>query len=153
MKPRLEYLPPRAMLISSTADHPKREIHAQSTFPQQQNLTSILHTSTSTVPQENTPKRVKIVKSKEQIQEQYPELFKSIGQFPGEPYHIHTNLSITPKQTPCRPIPVHLKQTFQQEIEKIFAARVIKPVHEATSWINSFSLVEPTDKSTGKPKL
>ena len=105
VKSRLEYLPPRAMLISSTADHPKREVHAQST-------TSVLLSSYSTVPQENTPRRVKIVKSKEQIQEQYPELFKGIGRFPGEPYHIHLNPSITPKQTPCRPIPVHLKHTF-----------------------------------------
>ena len=109
VKPRLEYLPPRVMLISSAADHPKREIHAPST-------TSILPTSTSTVPQENTPRRVKIVKSKKQIQEQYPELFKSIGQFPGEPYHIQVNLSITSKQTPCRPIPVHLKQTFNKKL-------------------------------------
>ena len=101
--PVLEYLPPRAMLISSVADHPKREIHAQSTI-------SIL--PTSTVPQENIPRRVKIVKLKEQIQDQYPELFKGRGQFPGKPYHIHVNLSITPKQTPCRCIPVHLKQTF-----------------------------------------
>ena len=93
------------------------------------------------------------MKSKEQIQEQYSELFKGIGQFPGEPYHIHTNPSITPKQTPCRPIPVHLQQTFRQDIEKMFTARVIKPVHEATPWINSFILVESTDKSTGKPKL
>ena len=71
--------PQGEMLISSAADHPKREIHAQSTFLQQQNSTSVLPTSTSTVPQENTPRRVKIVKSKEQIQEHYPELFKGIG--------------------------------------------------------------------------
>ena len=58
VKPRLEYLPPRATLISSAADHPKREVHAQST-------TSVLPTSHFTVPQENTPRRVKIVKSKE----------------------------------------------------------------------------------------
>ena len=141
------------MFISSAADHPKREIHAQSTVLQQPNSTSILQTSISTVPQENTPRRVRIVKSKEQIQEQYPELFKGIGQFPGEPYHVHTNPSITPKQTPCRPISVHLKQTFRQEIEKMLTARVIKPVHEATPWTNSFVLVESTDKSTGKPKL
>ena len=67
------------MLISSAADHPKREIHAQSTVPQQQNSTSVLPISTSTVPQENTSRRVRIVKSKEQIQEQYPDLFKGIG--------------------------------------------------------------------------
>ena len=30
---------------------------------------------------------------------------------------------------------------------------VMKPVHEATPQINSFVLVESTDKSTGKPKL
>ena len=146
VKPRLEYLPPRATLISSAANHPKREIHVQTT-------TSILPTSTSTVFQETTPRRVKIVKSKEQIQEQYPELFKSIGRFPGEPYHIHLNPSITPKQTPCRPISVHLKQTFRQEIEIMLAAKIMKPVHEATPWINSFILVESTDKSNGMPKL
>ena len=126
VKPRLEYLPPRVTLISSAAGHPKREIHAQST-------TSILPTSTSTIPQENTPRRVKIMESKEQIQEQYPELFKGIGQFQGEPFHIHVNPSTTPKQTPCRPIPVHLKQTFWQEIGKMLATGVIKPVHEANS--------------------
>ena len=93
------------------------------------------------------------MKTKEQIQEQYPELFKGIGQFPGEPCHIHMNSSITPKQTPCRPVPVHLKHTFQQEIEKMLTARVIKPVHEVTPWINSFVIVESIDKSTGKPKL
>ena len=56
---------PRVTLISSAANHPKREVHAQST-------TSIPPTSTSTVPQENTPRRVNIVKSKEQIQETVP---------------------------------------------------------------------------------
>ena len=98
-------------------------------------------------------KKIRIVKSKEQIREQYPELLEGIGQFPGEPYHIHTNLSITPKQTPCRPIPVHLKHTFRQEIEKMLTAGVIKPVHEATPWMNNFILVESKDKSTGKPNL
>ena len=153
VKPQLEYLPPRAMFISSAADYPKKEIYAQSTSPQVPNSASILPIFKSKILQENTPKKVRIKKTKEQIQNQYPELFKGIGQFPGEPYHIHTNPSITPKQTPCRPIPVYLKQTFQQEIEKMLTARVIKPVHEATPQINSFILVESTDKSTGKPKL
>ena len=35
----------------------------------------------------------------------------------------------------------------------MLTAGVIKSVHEATLWINSFILVESTDKSTGKPKL
>ena len=35
----------------------------------------------------------------------------------------------------------------------MLTAGVIKPVHETTPWINSFVLVELTDKSTGKPKI
>ena len=50
------------------------------------------------------------------------------------------------QQTPCRPIPVHLKEAFQQEIDKMLNAGVLNPVHEATPWINSFVLVEGKDK-------
>ena len=95
--------------------------------PQLQWFSIPFHASKSKILREDTMKKVRIMKTKEQVQEQYPELFKGIGWFPGEPYHIHTNPSITPKQTPCRPIPVHLKQTFQQEIEKMLTTRVIKP--------------------------
>ena len=95
--------------------------------------------------QEDTEKKIKIVKTKEQIKELYPELFEGIGRFPCEPYHIHTDPSVTPKQTPCRPIPVYLKETFKQELK----AGVIQPVHEATPWINSFMLVETKDKNIG----
>ena len=79
VKPRLEYPTPRAMLISRAADYPKREIHAQSTSPQQPNSASILPTSNCKIPQEDTPKKIRIIKTKKQIQEQYPELFKGIG--------------------------------------------------------------------------
>ena len=49
-------------------------------------------------------------------------------------------------QTPYRPIPVHLKEAFQQEIEKMLKVGILKPVHEATPWINSFVPVEGNDK-------
>ena len=35
----------------------------------------------------------------------------------------------------------------------MFTAGVIKSVHEASPWTNSFVLVESQDKNTGKPKL
>ena len=79
VKLRLEYLTPRATLMSSAVDYPKREIHAQCMSPQQPNSASILPTSKSKLPQEDTPKKIRIVKTKEQIQEQYPELFEGIG--------------------------------------------------------------------------
>ena len=118
VKPWLEYLLLRAMLISSAEDIPKRRymhsLHLNN---------SQIHHPYYLLPnlkysQEDTPKKVRIMKTKEQIQEQYPELFEGIGWFPGEPYHIHANPSITPKQTPCRPIPVHLKQLSNKKLKK-----------------------------------
>ena len=52
------------------------------------------------------------------------------------PYHIQLDPSITPNQTPCRPIPVHLKEVFKHDIDKM-----LKPVHEAKLWINSLCLL------------
>ena len=62
------------------------------------------------------------------------------------PYCIHLNQNVTPKQTPCRPIQVHLKEAFQQEINKMLKVRVLNPVHESTPWINSLVLVKGKDK-------
>ena len=166
VKPRLEYLLPRATLISSAADYPKKEVDAQSRSIRQQHSTEAATSGSivaSTGPifawngpiiqQEDTAKKIKIVKTKEQNKELYSELFEGIGRFPGEPYHIHTDPAVTPKQIPYRPIQVHLKETFKQEINKMLKVDVIKPVHEATPWINSIVLVETKDKNIGKPKL
>ena len=47
---------------------------------------------------------------------------------------------------------VHLIEAFKQEVYKMLQAGVLKPVHKATPWINSFVLVEGKDKS-GNLKL
>ena len=49
-------------------------------------------------------------------------------------------------------MPIHLKESFKKEIDKMLQAGVLKPVTEATPWINSFVLVESKDKS-GNLKL
>ena len=43
-------------------------------------------------------------------------------------------------------MPVHLKEPFKQEIDKMLQAGVLKSVHQATPWIKSFVLVEGKDK-------
>ena len=93
-----------------------------------------------------------IITSKEQILSKYPDVFEGISRFPGLPYHIQVDLNITLKQTPCRPVPIHLKEAFRKEIDKMLQSSIIKPVKEATLWINSFVLIEGKDKS-GNPKL
>ena len=92
------------------------------------------HATTTTVP--------KLVTSQDQIMHEYTDVFEGIGKFPGPPYHIHVDSSVTPKQTPCRPIQIHHKDSFQKEISKTLQAGILVPVTEATLWINSFVLVE-----------
>ena len=82
----------------------------------------------------------------------YPHVFDGIGKFPGALYHIQLDPSVTPKWTPCLPIPVHIEEAFKQEVDKMLQAWVLKPVHEAKPWNNSFVLVEGIDKS-GNLKL
>ena len=45
---------------------------------------------------------------------EYPDIFEGIGKFPGPSYHIQVDPSVTPKQTPCRPIPIHLQGSFSK---------------------------------------
>ena len=87
-----------------------------------------------------------LVTSKEQILSGYPDVFEGIGRFPGQPYHIQVDPNVTLKQTPCRPVPVHLEEAFKKEVDTMLKTGIIKPVQEATPWINSFILVEGKDK-------
>ena len=93
-----------------------------------------------------------LVTRKEQIMARFPDVFEGIGKFLGKPYEIQLDPNVPPKQTPYRPVPIHLKEAFKTEVDKLLKAGVLKPIQEATLWINSFVLVEGTDKQ-GKPKL
>ena len=124
----------------------QEEVSSQRQEPQSHVMMSI---STDTA-QKSDPNIV--ITSKEQILSGYPDIFKGIGRFPGPLYHIQVDPNITPKQTPCWLVPIHLKEAFKKEIDKMLQAGIIKPVKEATPWINSFVLVEGKDK-LGNPKL
>ena len=144
-KPRLDYFPPRASLITSSADHPKK---TKAVLHTQQQEVSAQTTKQAVATQTPAAKRQvpKLITSKEMILHEYPNVFEGIGKFLGPDYHIQVDPSIQPKQTPCQPISVHLKEKFQQEINKMLQAGVLALVYEATPWINSFVLVENKDK-------
>ena len=104
----------------------------------------------SATKQDNSPVNmqieVKIVRRKADIKEYYADVFEGVGHFLGPPYHIQMDPKVPPKQTPVRPVPVHLKEAFKQELDKMLQAGHLKPVHEATPWINSYVIVEGKDK-------
>ena len=137
---RLDYLPPRASLITSTQDHPRktRQAHLNVHRSQQVAAQSKHQVETNQNKQQQSSK---LITSKDHIMAQYPDVFEEIGKFLGPPYTIPLDPSVPPKQTPCQPVPVHLKENFKKEIDKMLQAGVLKPVTEATPWINSFVLV------------
>ena len=141
---RLDSLAHRASLITSTLDHPKMT-KAVSVHRSQKEVSAQINKQVVTVPDGKQPVPM-LVASKEKISQSCPDVFEGIGCFPGPSYHIQLDQSIAPKQTPCRPIPVYLKEAFLQEFDRMLNAGVLKPVHEATPWINSFVLVEGKDK-------
>ena len=155
---RLDYLPPRASLLTSTCDQPSR------TKTHKPNIHCMIEKSTMVTTPENghvrtpqmqstvIPKDNRLVTRKEQIMARFPDIFEGIGKFPGKPYKIQLDPKVPPKQTPYRPVPIHLKEAFKTEIDKMLKAGVLKPIQEATQWINSFVLVKGIN-TQGKPKL
>ena len=97
---RLDYLPPRASLITSSADHPKT-------------TKAVLHTQKQEVSAQTSKQEMadqkpaisrqvpRLITSKEMILCEYPDVFEGIGKFLGPDYHIQVDSSIPPKQTPC----------------------------------------------------
>ena len=162
---RLDYLPLRASLITSTQDHPEKTKQVQTPVQiyNSKQLSAQSQSKVDTSKPSNMQESLqvsemkqyrahKMITSKDQIIRNYPDVFEGIDKFLGSPYTIHLDPRVQPKQTPCRPVPIHLKETFKKEIDKMLQAGVLKPVTEATPWINSFMLVESKDKS-GNHKL
>ena len=150
-KNKLGYLTPRASLITSSIDHLKKTKSRFSIHRSKQEVSGHILQQESTV---STRKQEvpKLVTNKEQIMQRYPDVFDGVECFLGTPYHIQVDPSITPKQTPCQPIPVYLKEACKQEIDKMLKVGVLKLVHKATPWINSLLLVKAKDK-VGNLKL
>ena len=101
---RLDYLPPKASLITSSADHPKQTksqiyVHMSKKESEVSNYKGIVSNLST---------------SKEQILATHADVCDGIGCFPGPPYHIQVDPSVTPKQMPCPLSPVYLKEAFKK---------------------------------------
>ena len=110
---RLDYLPPQVGLITSSADHPKKTKSQSKCMFQRKSMKCLTTKVVS-----------KLITSKEQILANNADVFDGIGCFPGTPYHIQVDPSVTPKQTSHQPIPVYLKEAFKKEIDKMLQVGV-----------------------------
>ena len=115
---RLDYLPPRASLITNSADHPMKTKAPFCVQKQDMSTQRPTHEVAAQMPRQKyaVPK---LVTSKEQVLHEHTDVFEGIGSLPGPPYHIQLDPRVTPKKTPCYQIPVHLKEMFKQELDKM----------------------------------
>ena len=93
---RLDYLPPRASLITSMQDNTKK---TKCTQPAMHRLQQVATPSKQQVETTQIKKQKpgKLITSKDQMMAQYPDVLEGIGKFPGPPYTIHLDPSIQPK--------------------------------------------------------
>ena len=79
---RLDYLLPRASLITSSADHPKKTKEVLHIQKKQVAAQKKVHRKSTQLPavKEKGPK---LITSKEMIMREYPDVFQGIGKFPG----------------------------------------------------------------------
>ena len=89
---RLDYVPPRSSLSTSSADHPKKtkskiSVHVSKKEPEVSNCKGMVS---------------QLITSKEKILANYSDVFDGTGCFHGPPYPIQVNSSVTLKQNPCQ---------------------------------------------------
>ena len=88
---RLDYLPPRASLVTSIVDHPKKTKSQVAIYSSRKEYA--VSNQQQVVP--------RLVTTKEQILQRYPDVFDGIGCSTGHPYHIQLDPNVTPKKTLC----------------------------------------------------
>ena len=84
---RLDYLPPRASLITSSADHPKKTMSTLSVQKQEVCTQTVTQEVSAQMPKHKYA-APKLITSKDQTLCEYPDVFEGIGSFPGPSYQI-----------------------------------------------------------------
>ena len=106
---RLDYVPPRASLLTSTCDQPsktkthKPNIHCMIEKPTMVTTPENGNLRTPQLWNATIPKDNQLVTRKEQIMARFPDIFEGIGKFPGKPYTIQLDPKVPHKQTPFGP--------------------------------------------------
>ena len=91
---RLDYLSPRASLITSSENRPKKTKFPLCVQKQEVSAERPTHEVAAQMPRQMYADPI-LVTNKEQILHEYPDVFERIGSFPGPPYHIQIDPSIT----------------------------------------------------------
>ena len=79
---------------------------------------------------------------KQQILSHYSGCFEGIGQFSGELYKFHLKPEHKPARHALRKVPIHLEESFKQEIYSLVEQGILEEVTVHIDWVNSHVIVE-----------
>ena len=101
---------------------------------------------TDTRPEKPTP-----IPNRKSLIDLYPDRFTGLGKFEGK-LHIDLKENVKPVVQPPRKYPIHLKDEFQAELDKMVQLGVIEPIpeYESTEWLSSLAF---SRKESGKLRV
>ena len=85
-----------------------------------------------------------IIHTKVDLMSVFPNYFTGLGEFQAKPYYIEVDPSVPPKETSCRPVPIHWQAAFKKQLAEMQTAGINKPIANATPSINSIVKVNKT---------
>ena len=88
--------------------------------------------------------------TKQHILEVYSDIFTRIRKFPGSPYKFQLKPNAKPVRHAPRKMPIHLQDTFHEEIRNLEQLGILEETKDVTEWVNNFVIVEkklPIDSS------
>ena len=80
--------------------------------------------------------------TKQDILETYTDVFTRIGKFPGSPYKFQLKPNAKSARHAPRKVPIHLQDTFHEEIRNLEALGILEETKDVTEWVNSFVIME-----------
>lgn len=82
---------------------------------------------------------------KQQIIQQYPTIFQGVGTLQNHEVHFYVDPSISPKAQASRPIPFHLRDRFQKEIDTMEQQGIIEEHMGPAPWVSNPVLTPKDD--------
>ena len=80
--------------------------------------------------------------TKQDILDIYSDIFIRIGKFPGLPCKFELKPNAKPARHAPRKVPIHLQDTFHEEIRNLEALGILEETKDVTEWVNSFVIME-----------
>ena len=72
----------------------------------------------------------------------YKDVFTHIGTFPGDPYKFQLKSNAKPAKHAPRKVPIHLKDAFHEEVDKLVKWGILEKVELPMEWVNPYIIVE-----------